>query len=361
MKKILSSILIFCTVFLLATGTCLAASSKKTPTDRPVKTSEAEANLPDLQKVMQAESYSEALQWNDLDGEAEAYISGAYSKETLMFLLNTGRMLGYLDDFKAAGIVDQNYTSPYMSDNKNSTQQVATQKVEEILTEKCDEKNMWAKSQVNVRENGSTDYGKVGSLQANEQVTVTGIDSTGWYEIRKADGTVGHVSEKYLTEEEPSSNAAPEEEANEETPKRESEIISIDGRTVVWYNAETEKEEEFVFGENIPLEEVEDLAVKHLVNGEEMVEPEKTEEVEETEAAEVIAEPVPVETSEEIKEELVQEEPAETEELEVSEPQEKADETQGEMQTPIIVFVCVLVGLIVVAGIVVMMKAKKKE
>lgn len=357
MKKILSSILIFFTVFLLATGTCAAASSKKTPTDRPVKTSEAEANLPDLQKVMQAESYSAALQWDCLDEEAEAYISGAYSRETLMFLLNTGRMLGYLDDFKAAGIVDQNYTSPYMSDNKNSTQQVATQKVEEILTEKCDEKNMWAKSQVNVRENGSTDYGKVGSLQANEQVTVTGIDSTGWYEIRMADGTVGHVSEKYLTEEEPSSNVAPGEETNEETPKRESEIISIDGRTVVWYNAETEKEEEFVFGENIPLEEVEDLAVKHLVNGEEIVEPEITEEVEETETAEVVEESAPVETSEEIKEEPTKEEPTTTEELEVPESQEEA----GAMQTPIIVFVSVLVGLIVVAGIVVMMKAKKSK
>ena len=83
----------------------------------------------------------------------------------------------------------------------------------------------------------------------------------------------------------------------------------------------------------------------------------KTEEVEETEATEVIEEPVPVETSEEIKEEPVKEEPATTEELEVSEPQEKADETQGEMQTPIIVFV----GLIVVAGIVVMTNAKKSK
>ena len=70
-----------------------------------------------------------------------------------------------------------------------------------------------------MRENGSTDYKKVGSLKAGEQVTVTGIDSTGWYEIKKADGTVGHVSDKYLTEVDPSvSTSAKVEETPEEIP-----------------------------------------------------------------------------------------------------------------------------------------------
>lgn len=284
-------------------------------------------------------------------------------------LLKEGYYTEYFDQIKAAGLVSPDFQLPSSTSKStnNSPQEVGTSVAntvsvpKEVTTNKCDEKIMWAKSQVNVRENGSTDYGKVGSLQANEQVTVTGIDSTGWYEIRMADGTVGHVSEKYLTEEEPSSNAAPEEEANEETPKRESEIISIDGRTVVWYNAETEKEEEFVFDENVPLEEVEDMAVKHLVNGEEIVEPEITEEVEDTEAAEVVEEPALVDTSEEIKEEPAKEELVATEEPRASDSQEKADETQGGVQTPIIVFVSVLVGLIVVAGIVVMMKAKKSK
>ena len=80
---------------------------------------------------------------------------------------------------------------------------------------------MWATGTVNVRENGSTSYKKVGSLKAGEQVTVTGTDSTGWYEIRLQDGTVGHVSDKYLTEDDPSVSAAPIENSEDATPQTE--------------------------------------------------------------------------------------------------------------------------------------------
>lgn len=358
MKKILSSILIFCTVFLLATGTCLAATDRK----EIIKKYCSEGTTLTNQEILQLESFSSAIQFGLYEDFANDIRNGTVSKRVVEILLTEGYYTEYFQEFKESGLISENYTLQQgISPNSNNEAKTTLPTPEPVVTTKCDEKIMWTKSQVNVRENGSTDYKKVGSLQANEQVTVTGIDSTGWYEIRMADGTVGHVSDKYLTEEDPSANAVPEEETNEETSKRESEIISIDGRTVVWYNAETDKEEEFVFDENVPLEEVEDMAVKHLINGEEMVEPEKTEEVEQTEATEVIEDTVPVETSEDIKEEPVKEEPAETEELEVSEPQEKADETQGGMQTPVIVFVCVLVCLIVVAGIVVMINAKKKE
>lgn len=287
MKRKVFNVFVVLLILVFGMQTFMASSSKKTDTDRPVKTSEAEENLSDQQKVMQAESYSEALQWDDLDGEAEAYISGAYSKETLMFLLNTGRMLGYLDDFKAAGLVDQNYVSPYTSSKSASaksstTTNSNTQAIpESITTTKCDEKTMWAKSEVNVRENGSTSYKKVASLKKDEQVTVTGIDSTGWYEIRLADGTVGHVSDKYLTEVQSSVNTVstdaegkvPEETPTETvTPQRQSEIISIDGRTVVWYNAETGREEEVTFSDSTPLDEVEEFANTYLINGAELVE-----------------------------------------------------------------------------------------
>ena len=80
---------------------------------------------------------------------------------------------------------------------------------------------MWATGTVNVRENGSTSYKKVGSLKAGEQVTVTGTDSTGWYEIRLQDGTVGHVSDKYLTEDDPSVSTAPIENSEDATPQTE--------------------------------------------------------------------------------------------------------------------------------------------
>lgn len=356
MKRKAFNVFVVLLVLVFGMQTFMASSSKKTDTDRPVKTSEAEENLSDQQKVMQAESYSEALQWDDLDGEAEAYISGAYSKETLMFLLNTGRMLGYLDDFKAAGLVDQNYTSPYVSSKSTSTKSVSESN--EVSTTKCDEKTMWAKSEVNVRENGSTSYKKVASLKKDEQVTVTGIDSTGWYEIRLADGTVGHVSDKYLTEVQPSVNTVstdaegkvPEETPAETvTPQRQSEIISIDGRTVVWYNAETGREEEVTFSDSTPLDEVEEFANTYLINGAELVEstPEPTVE--------------PMNESEKTIEELESPIPsAEPEAEEVQDPVEEVLEKNSSASNfkYAVVGILVLVALASVAGIWVYKKKK---
>lgn len=356
MKRKVFNVFVVLLVLIFGMQTFMASSSKKTDTDRPVKTSEAEENLSDQQKVMQAESYSEALQWDDLDGEAEAYISGAYSKETLMFLLNTGRMLGYLDDFKAAGLVDQNYTSPYVSSKSTSTKSVSESN--EVSTTKCDEKTMWAKSGVNVRENGSTSYKKVAFLKKDEQVTVTGIDSTGWYEIRLADGTVGHVSDKYLTEVQPSVNAVstdtegkvPEETPTETaTPQRQSEIISIDGRTVVWYNAETGREEEVTFSDSTPLDEVEEFANTYLINGAELVEstPEPTEEPEET--------PVQTETM------TPKESPVTSPTVDPStEPEDNAVEQF--VQGPVFIFGSIIIGVIaLIAGIVMLVRAKKRR
>lgn len=202
-------------------GSFFATSTKITSTDRKVTTSEAEKNLGDLQKIMQAESYTDALYFDNLDVYAQGFIEGAYSTETLMFLLNTGRMLGYLDDFKAAGIVSQDYQSPYTSGENTKATSVSQTTPEPVTTEKCTEKVMWATGTVNVRENGSTSYKKVGSLKAGEQVTVTGTDSTGWYEIRLQDGTVGHVSDKYLTEDDPSVSAVPIENSEDTTPQTE--------------------------------------------------------------------------------------------------------------------------------------------
>ena len=353
MKRKAFNVLIVLLVFGFCMSTFMASSSKKTSTDRPVSTKEAEENLSSLQKVMQAESYSEALQWDDLDGEAEAYISGAYSKETLMFLLNTGRMLGYLDDFKAAGLVDQNYVSPYTSSKSanESSNVTAVATPESITTTKCEEKTMWAKSEVNVRENGSTSYKKVASLNKDEQVTVTGIDSTGWYEIRLSNGTVGHVSDKYLTEDDPSVSAASEETATpSESPKKQSEIISIDGRTVIWYNAETDREEEVTFNEETPLEDIEEYANTYLINGGDFVEeatPEPTVEPEET--------PTPVITAT----------PKESPTVEPSiEPTEEQEDNLIVRITnsPMFIFGSMIVGLIaVITGIVMMINAKKRK
>ena len=55
----------------------------------------------------------------------------------------------------------------------------------------------YAKQKVNVRSGASTDYEQIGSLNANQKVTVTGQADTGWYRI-DYNGKEGYVSDKYL-------------------------------------------------------------------------------------------------------------------------------------------------------------------
>lgn len=65
---------------------------------------------------------------------------------------------------------------------------------------------MYAKSAVNVRDLPSTDGKKIGSLKANQEITVTGkCDQTGWYRF-DLNGTTGYVSDKYIVSEKPAVN-----------------------------------------------------------------------------------------------------------------------------------------------------------
>lgn len=263
-------------------------------------------------------------------------------------LLNEGYYTEYVDHLKEAGIIRADYQLP--SEKKSSGSSTASTAVQTatpapVTTEKCTEKTMWAKAAVNMRENGSTDYKKVGSLKAGEQVTVTGIDSTGWYEIKKADGTVGHVSDKYLTEEDPFVSAAvkedgqiPNELPTPATVADQNKIISIDGRTVVWYNAETGLEETVTFGDSIPLDEIEQYADTYLIHGSELVEetPEPTTEPTE----EPTAKPTAVPTVE---------------------PTEKPDIEQKIVNSPVYWVIGLGICIILIGiGIVAFMRKKKK-
>ena len=58
----------------------------------------------------------------------------------------------------------------------------------------------YAKSSVNVRKGPSSDYDRVGGLNTNQQVTVTGQADNGWYRI-SLNGTDGFVSNNYLVDE----------------------------------------------------------------------------------------------------------------------------------------------------------------
>ena len=273
-------ILVVTLVFSIVRGTYLA-TAKLTPDEVYNKY----ASQLSGQKEMQLDNWVAAMQFGMYQEFYDSWIDnpgamgmGADNIVTEI-LLNEGYYTEYVDHLREAGIIRADYQLP--SEKKSSGSSTASTAVQAatpapVTTEKCTEKTMWAKAAVNMRENGSTDYKKVGSLKAGEQVTVTGIDSTGWYEIKKADGTVGHVSDKYLTEVDPSVSTSAKVETPEETPTAipasENKIISIDGRTVVWYNAETGQEETVTFGDSIPLDEIEQYADTYLIHGGELVE-----------------------------------------------------------------------------------------
>lgn len=65
----------------------------------------------------------------------------------------------------------------------------------------------YAKQKVNVRSGASTDYEQIGSLGANQKVTVTGQADTGWYRI-DYNGKVGYVSDKYLSDQKVTTSAS---------------------------------------------------------------------------------------------------------------------------------------------------------
>ena len=178
----------------------------------------------DEQKQGQLLNWVAAMQFGQYEWYYEEWMSsGAMASGTVnAILLNEGYYTEHYQELKDLGYLPEGYTLPSGNTSKSEkTQPEAVATPEPVTTEKCTEKVMWATGTVNVRENGSTSYKKVGSLKAGEQVTVTGTDSTGWYEIRLQDGTVGHVSDKYLTEDDPSVSAAPIEISDDATPQTE--------------------------------------------------------------------------------------------------------------------------------------------
>ena len=79
---------------------------------------------------------------------------------------------------------------------------------------------MYAQKPVNVRSGPSTDYDKIGGLSKNQEVTVTGKASTGWYRI-SYNGIDGFVAASYLGNEkvvEPTTEQPPSEQPPSEQP-----------------------------------------------------------------------------------------------------------------------------------------------
>ncbi len=94
------------------------------------------------------------------------------------------------------------------------------------------DKTMYAKQSVNLRSGPSTDYEKVGSLNTNDEVCVTGQADTGWYRI-SYNGGVAFVSNNYLSDTKveiisPDDANEDENDSEEEyTPPTDDDIIYI--------------------------------------------------------------------------------------------------------------------------------------
>lgn len=136
------------------------------------------------------------------------------SSQVIIFYLERGHFHQHIDELKAAGRIPQDYQLP--EDVSASAQEIPAATPEPFTVEAyTPAKTMWAVSNVNCRDGASTSYNKVGSLEQYEKVSVTGVASTGWFQITKEDGTVVYVSNNYLSEEDPSDRTV--YDYNEET------------------------------------------------------------------------------------------------------------------------------------------------
>lgn len=138
------------------------------------------------------------------------------TKNLIQLFVNNGLFVNHYEDLKALGFTDVVYPT---NGNTTQTQTTAEQTTPEPFTVEPynPAKTMWATSEVNCRAGAGTAYQKVGSLKKHEEVKVTGVASNGWYEITKEDGTKIYVSNKYLSEENPSDRVV--YDVNEETGK----------------------------------------------------------------------------------------------------------------------------------------------
>lgn len=133
---------------------------------------------------------------------------GSIRQEAIEHYLDKGYLTGYVEELRQSGYISSGYILNADSSIPSAGEETSKEKKEpEPFTVGAftPEKVMWASQEVNYREGASTDYDKLGNLQKHDAVTVTGKASTGWYQILLADGVTAYVSDRYLTEEDPTS------------------------------------------------------------------------------------------------------------------------------------------------------------
>ncbi len=171
--------------------------------------------------------YGEDTAFLGLKTTAEQYAAAGkpLDSQLVQNLVNKGCFPNYVDELKALGYTDVDYSPVNGGTTNTAPAQTETPAPEPaaFTVEDIPETPMWATSEVNCRDGASTDYAKVGSLKQNDQVTVNGKASTGWYRFVLEDGTEAYVSDKYLTTEDPNAAAEPAEPEPESESEPEPE------------------------------------------------------------------------------------------------------------------------------------------
>lgn len=109
----------------------------------------------------------------------------------------------------------------------------------ESFTYKDLDKTMYATSNVQVRDLPNTDGNKLGSLLSGEKVTVTGqCNETSWYRI-SFNGSVGYVSNKYLSNDKPvEKTVAPAQQSSAPTTQEKVPVVQEPQKTAMcWVSA----------------------------------------------------------------------------------------------------------------------------
>ena len=115
------------------------------------------------------------------------------SNEWIYVTVTDGSFLVRAEDIKDLVVVFGNQVNTNNNENSITADDEPTYTVADIS------KTMYAKQSVNLRSGPSTDYEKVGSLNTNDEVVVTGQANNGWYRI-DYNGGVAFVSDNYLSD-----------------------------------------------------------------------------------------------------------------------------------------------------------------
>ncbi len=84
-------------------------------------------------------------------------------------------------------------------------------------------KKLISTASLNVRSGGSTSYKIIGYIGKNKTVEMLGVASSGWYQVKLNDGTVGYASNKYLKVVDEAGNDSSNDNTNNETTNKPSD------------------------------------------------------------------------------------------------------------------------------------------